>query len=64
MANTRTDNKFGQKIPNFPVDEHGKYAPVLYGVIVDASGNIIKYLPIRCTDNGDGTCTPSVRVVP
>lgn len=64
MANTKNDNKFGQKLPNFPVDEAGKYAPVLYGAIVDASGNITKYLPIKCTDNGDGTCTPIVTTTP
>ena len=55
-------NVFGMKVPGFPIDHNNVKAPVLMGAVVDASGAITKYLPIRCKDNGNGTCTPYVDV--
>jgi hypothetical protein len=50
----------GKKIKAIPYDENNKssYVPML--AIVDGSGNIIGYLPLAVTNNGDGTATIKV----
>ena len=49
-------DNFGESMPALPIDQNGVKNYVLMGAIVEA-GAIVKYLPIACTDNGDGTCT-------
>lgn len=53
-------NNFGERLPNgIPYDENNRPVAMLFGAIVE-NGRIVKYLPIRCKDNGDGTCSPYV----
>ena len=50
---------FGESMPGMPIDANHRPPAVLMGAIVE-DGAIVKYLPIRCKDNGDGSCTPYV----
>ena len=52
---------FSMDIPAVPMDQNGKTQPVLMGAILE-DGAIVRYRPIRCKDNGDGTCTPYVDI--
>jgi len=52
-----------QIIPQLPQDENQKNPAVIMGCIV--TGNtIVGFLPLRCTDNGDGTATLVVEIAP
>lgn len=53
-------NNINKSIPAIPVDGNKRQASALLLPIVNGSGTIINYLPIKCTDNGDGTATLDV----
>lgn len=51
----------GRRIAPLPYDENNKPIPALFVPIVDPlTGEIAGYLPLRATDNGDGTATLKV----
>jgi len=58
MADNQFDigSNFSEQIPAMPIDANIRPPAVLMGAIVEG-GAIVKYLPIRCKDNGNGTCT-------
>jgi len=61
MAGQPTDYVGKRALLAQPWDENSKVAPVLMGAIVDpATKGILGYLPVKCYDNGDGTCSLSV----
>ncbi len=45
-----------KEAPAVPMDDNAIKIPFLMGAVVD-EGGIIKYLPLLCKDNGDGTAT-------
>jgi len=53
------ENVARQIFPAFPYDENNVRPAVLTGAIVDGDGIVVGYLPVKCTDNGDGTCRRS-----
>ena len=53
------ENVGNQSILAIPYDENNHRPAVLYGAIVE-NGEIVGFLPVRCTDNGDGTCSIDV----
>jgi len=60
MAGSPSDYVGKRALPAQPYDGNSKVATVLMGAIVDpATKEIIGYLPIKCTDNGDGTASIS-----
>lgn len=51
----------GKRVLQQPYDENGKPIPTLFAAITDpGTGLIVGYLPIKATDNGDGTATIKV----
>lgn len=53
-------NNVNKSIPAIPVDGNKRQASAVMLPIVNGSGTIVNYLPIKCTDNGDGTATLDV----
>jgi hypothetical protein len=49
-------NNFGIKFPDMPKDNNIRTPAVLMVAIV-SGGKIVKYLPLKARDNGDGTAT-------
>lgn len=50
------EQNINKRIPEIPHDGNRKWASVLVVPIVD-NGEVIGYLPVKATDNGDGTAT-------
>jgi hypothetical protein len=58
MAGQPSDYVGKRVLPAQPYDENSKVATVLMGAIVDpVTKEITGYLPIKCVNNGDGTCS-------
>jgi len=53
---------FGEKLAAIPYGENGKQYSVLCGAIVSGK-QIVKILPLKCIDNGDGTATLATHAV-
>jgi len=54
--NLAEGTNFSLRLPAAPYDDNSKPFPVLFGAVVE-DGVITKFLPIKCKDNGDGTCS-------
>lgn len=64
MAVDPTQNAGRVVLPPFPRSQNAEEPAVLMGAIVNASGDVTGYLPLKVEDNGDGTCTLIVKVAP
>ena len=50
-----------RNLPAFPYDQNNVRPAVLFGAIVDVVTKEVRgYLPLKVTDNGDGTATLNV----